>query len=236
MNIHSYDEQWFRHVIAAPSRETAHSFVVSTIRKGVDGIVPLVEILTPDVLTRRAADACVKPTEIDTIPLFWMDVEHRFPRQVDYENLSLLGPEQRADLAAVSSMHREWTDADADPQVYAAIVALESSPRPEQVRAMSAAFGEGPLPPWMRSIAPALFALDVGYDYHNAGLYVDPFARCANAVVLRDRVRQLAEWADDRGDTALAFGAATIAEWMPSPNQETVRQSVRDCLSALGWL
>jgi hypothetical protein len=170
------------------------------------------------------------PTEIDTIPLFWADVEHRFPREVDYEQVRLLEPEQRAELATVSPIHREWIDADADPKVYAAIVALEDSPQPEQVRAMAAAFGEGPLPSWIWPIAPALFALDSAYNSHNTGAVEPPLAHCICRSDLRARLYLLAAWAYDRGDIGLANGADLLDGAYVS------RERVRECLWRLTWL
>lgn len=236
MNIYTYSAAWFRHVIAALSPLDARSHIIEHVRNGTGGIVPIVELLSPDVLTRRAADEATATVEIDRIPLFNVERDGEFWREIDHDAASLLTREERAELRKVSPIHREWLDAYDDPRLYAGIVALEFPPRPEQTRALAAAFGCGPLPSWIAPIAPALFALDDRYDWHGTGETAQPFVHRRNLQEVWRDVRLLADWSDDRQDTFLSAGTSVLTEWIMSTNTETVRSAVLQCLLHIGWL
>lgn len=234
MRTFQYDAASFRHIIAAPDPQAARTFVVANIRDGQGGIVPLVELCSPDPLTRRAAESATKPTEIDLIPLYWVERPGDFPLLVDHDGLpAQLSPEEAAALRTVSPVHREWLDAYAEPALYAAIVALESSPSPIQQRALAAAFGCGPLPAWLAPIAPAVIALESEAEARGFSAELD----CAlerNWLALSTWLDRVTAWGRDSDAWDVYHAAHDVRDAITGawPADSVVRSALR----SIGWI
>lgn len=223
----------FYDVIAAPSREAAQE--LARVERGRDG--PMIEILTPDTWTRRAAEAAAMPSIIDTVPRWIVEGEDGHERELDVDDLPRTTEAQRAQLRGDSPTHTAWLDAisatEAGGEALRKLVvdvATERDPKvhARKARALAAACGLGPVPQQHVLLLPALIAIDAT---------VDALDRCGLTLPIAwfelDRAPLIA------AVEALAVDArrARVHEvWLAANDISEARGSALVVLSHLGWL
>jgi hypothetical protein len=159
MNIYAYTNELFRHVIAAKSREEAREYTVREIRNGVGGIVPLVEVVAPDAMTRRMAAESVGAREIDRLPVFHVE-RYAFAVSLDVsDDLSQMTADDERQNADASTFHKMWIAALIAPCDFAINAAIEVFDT-DRTRALAGAWGLGPVPAWLAPILPAAIAME----------------------------------------------------------------------------
>lgn len=219
----------FHDVIAAPSCEAAQE--LARIERGRDG--PMVELLTPDTWTRRAAEAALALSIIDTMPRWFVEGPDGREQELDLDDLPRTTEAQRVELRRDSPIHAAWLDAilatEAGGDALRKLVvdvATERNPEAHarKARVLAAAYGLGPVPLWHAAILPALVALDAQLEHEGRSMGLDalelPIERLADRMsyVLDLRLayttRRIAMRLRDALDAHLSTSLRDASEWI----------------------
>jgi hypothetical protein len=236
MNIYQHERGFFRHIIAAASREEAQAYIIRALRNDEPGIVPLVEIVAPDPLTRRTANEATVACEIDTIPIFCVG-DGFDTSNIDLDDIPMqCEADVLTELRTISETHAEWIDALSNPRGYLVKLATSTEPTKDKTRTLAAAFGLGPIPEWLAPVLPAVLAIDHEATTAGAADWEGDLAHYDASYWRGIRIPTVATSTIEVAMFQVGVAVQVLNVLGPDRATRSMREMSRRALQTLGWI